>query len=321
MADVTTHQLGLVEVVKRHAPDGNLATIAEVLNKTNLVLQDALWKEANDFWSNKTVRRASLPTGTFRTLYTGVPPASSDTVTMVDSLGQLYDRSEIDKDAVKSASNPDQFRTDEDKAFVEGLGQTAATKIFYGNQLTAPSEFTGLAPRLDNIAATANVINEGGTGSDVTSIFVVTWGMNTCCMLYPRNSMAGLEMNDLGEVDALDSNNYKYRAYATEFKWNMGMAVKHPKAIGRVANIESTGSSNIFDEDNLITLLNRMVVNESTRIYVNQTVMTQAQIRLKDKSNVNWTVRDGLGGVPFLQFNGVPVRKCEAILDTETALT
>ena len=321
MADVTTHQLGLVEVVKRHDPDGNLATIAEVLNKTNLILQDAMWKEANDFWSNKTVRRSSLPTGTFRTLYAGVPLESSDTVTMVDTIGQLYARSEIDKDAVKSAKNPDQFRTDEDKAFVEGLGQTIASKIFYGNQLTAPSEFTGLAPRMDAIAASDNVINEGGTGSDVTSIFVVTWGMNTVHMLYPRNSMAGLEMNDLGEVDALDSNNYKYRAYATEFKWNIGMAVKHPKAIGRISNIESSGASNIFDEDNLITLCNRMVVNESTRIYCNDTVMTQAEIRLKDKSNVNWSVRDGLGGVPFMQFRGIPVRKCDAILNTEDALS
>jgi hypothetical protein len=64
-----------------------------------------------------------------------------------------------------------------------------------------------------------------------------------------------------------------------------------------------------------------MVINENTRIYCNATVMTQAQIRLKDKSNVNWTVRDGLGGVPFMQFNQVPVRKCDAILDTEDALT
>ena len=44
MADVTTHQLGLVEVIKRHDPHGNLTTIVEVLNKTNLVIKDALWK-------------------------------------------------------------------------------------------------------------------------------------------------------------------------------------------------------------------------------------------------------------------------------------
>lgn len=321
MADVTTHVLGLTEVVKRHDPRGNLQTIAEVLNKTNLVIQDMLWREANDFWSNKTTRRSALPAGTWRQLNKGVAVESSDTVTLVDTIGQLYARSEIDVDVAKSASNPEQFRSDEDKAFVEGLGQEIASTFFYGNVLTAPTEFTGLAPRMDALATTANVLNEGGSGSDVTSIFVVTWGANTAHMLYPRNSAVGLEMNDLGIVDALDADNLKYRAYATEFKWNIGFAVKHTKAVGRIANIESTGASNIFDEDNLITLLNRMVVNANTRIYCNETVMTQAEIRLKDKSNVNWSVKEGLGGVPFMQFRGIPVRKCEAILNTETALT
>jgi len=321
MVDVVTHQLGLAEVMKRHDPQGNLATIAEVLNKTNLIIQDAMWREANDFWSNKTTRRSSLPTGTFRRLYKGVPLGSSDTVQLVDTIGQLYDRSEIDVDAVMSAADPEQFRSDEDKAYVEGLGQTIATKVFYGNALTAPEEFTGLAPRMDALATTNNVLNEGGTGSDVTSIFVVTWGIGGVHMLYPRNSKVGLQMRNLGEVDATDADGYKYRAYATEFKWNIGMAVKHPKAMGRIANIESAGSSNIFDEDNLITLLNRMVVNENTRIYCNETVMTQAEIRLKDKSNVNWSTQDGLGGVPFMKFRGIPVRKCDAIVNTEDALT
>lgn len=321
MADVTTHVLGLVEVVKRHDPNGNLAMIAEVLNKTNLIIQDALWREANDFWSNKTVRRSSLPSGSWRQLNKGVAPESSDTVTLVDTIGQLYARNNIDVDAVRSASNPDQFRSDEDKAFVEGLGQEIADTLFYGNAFTSPKEFTGLAARMDAVAATANVLNEGGTGSDVTSIYVVTWGANTCHLLYPRNSMAGLEMNDLGICDVLDSDSYAYRAYCTEFKWNIGLAVKHTKAIGRIANIEASGSSNIFDEDNLITLLNRMVVNANTRIYCNETVMTQAEIRLKDKSNVNWSTREGLGGVPFMQFRGIPVRKCEAIKDTEDAIS
>lgn len=321
MADVTTHVLGLVEVVKRHDPNGNLAMIAEVLNKTNLIIQDALWREANDFWSNKTVRRSSLPSGSWRMLNKGVAPESSDTVTLVDTIGQLYARNNIDVDAVRSASNPEQFRSDEDKAFVEGLGQEVADTLFYGNALTSPNEFTGLAARMDALATTANVLNEGGSGSDVTSIFVVTWGANTCHLLYPRNSMAGLEVNDLGITDILDADNYYYRAYSTEFKWNIGMAVKHTKAIGRIANIETAGSSNIFDEDNLITLLNRMIVNENTRIYCNETVMTQAEIRLKDKSNVNWSTRDGLGGVPFMQFRGIPVRKCEAIKDTEDAIS
>ena len=64
--DVNEVRMSLVEVVKRHDPDGNLSTIAEVLNKQNDMIADAVWREANDNYSNKTNRRASLPTGTWR---------------------------------------------------------------------------------------------------------------------------------------------------------------------------------------------------------------------------------------------------------------
>jgi hypothetical protein len=46
------------------------------------------------------------------------------------------------------------------------------------------------------------------------------------------------------------------------------------------------------------------------------------QIRLKDKSNVYFTRDQGLdGGGPVLRFQGVPVRKVEQLLDTETAIS
>jgi len=98
--------------------------------------------------------------------------------------------------------------------------------------------------------------------------------------------------------------------------------VRHPKCIGRVANIESAGSTNIFDEDLLIKLLNNMKINGNTRIYCNQTVKTQAEIKLKDKTNVYWTVDKGLEGVPFLSFRQIPVRMIDKdiLLNTETVV-
>ena len=40
----------------------------------------------------------------------------------------------------------------------------------------------------------------------------------------------------------------------------------------------------------------------------------------KDKTNVNYTSSDAFG-VPVTRFRGVPVRLCEAIVDTETAIS
>lgn len=318
MADLT-----LQAVAKAHGADGNMLTIAEVLEKEVPIVEDAPWVEANDIFSHLSRRRSALPSGTWRQVYTGVARESSDTVQVRDVLGILETESLQDCVVIDAHKNPQQARNDEDMAFVQGLSQTMASAMLYSNTITTPEQFTGLAPRLDALATTTNVLNEGGSGSDLTSIFVVDWGINTCHMLYSRNSMAGLDVMDLGKQRVLDSSTNAYMAYVTRFKWHAGMVVRNPRSIGRIANIESAGTSNIFDEDNLITLLNRMTTGPGRRIYMNETVMTQAEIRLKDKSNVNWSVSDGLGGVPLMRFRGIPVRKIDSqiLLNTEAALT
>jgi hypothetical protein len=321
MADVTDSRLGLVEVVKRHDPNGNLATIAEVLAQTNEIVADAVWKEGNDIFSNKTVRRSSLPTGTWRKLNRGVAAESSDTVELIDTIGILESRAENDVEIINAFSNPQQARMDESMAFIEGLSQEMAATMIYGNATLAPEEFTGLAPRLDALAATANVIGGGGS-TTLTSIYVVTWGPNSVFMAYPRNTTAGLQHEDLGIGDALDASSNKFRAYIDRFVWRAGMVVKNPKCIARYANLEPTGTTTTFDEDELIRLINRMVVGPGTRIYASTNMLTQMQIRLKDKSNVYFTREQGLdGGGPVLRFQGIPVRKVEQILDTETVIS
>jgi hypothetical protein len=320
MGDVTDSRMSLVEVVKRHDPNGNLATIAEVLAQTNDIIADAVWKEGNDIFSNKTVRRSSLPSGTWRKLNRGVAPESSDTVELVDVIGQLQTRAENDIDIINAYANPQQARMDEASSFIEGLSQEMAATMLYGNAATSPEEFTGLAPRLDALAAGENVIGGGGS-TTLTSIYVVTWGVNSVFMAYPRNTKGGLKHEDLGIGDALDGSSNKFRAYIDLFTWNAGMVVKNLRCIARYANLEPTGTTTTFDEDELIRLINRMVVGPGTRIYCGIEMMTQMEIRLKDKTNVYFSKSDGLAPGPVLTFKGIPVRKCQQILDTETAIT
>lgn len=323
MATLTATHLTLVDVAKAHGADGNMMTIAEVLQREVPIVEDAPWVEANDAFSHLSLRRSKLPAGSWRKLNQGVAAEKSDKIQIRDVIGILETWSKNDIKIIDAHKNPAQARNDEDMAFIQGLSQTMGSTILYGNTITTPEKFTGLAPRMDALATTSNVLNEGGSGSDLTSIFVVDWGVNTAHMVYPRNSMAGLQVNDLGKQIVQDSSNNDYMAYVTHFTWDAGMVVRNNRSIGRIANIESTGAANIFDEDSLITLLNRMTNGPGLRIYCNETVQTQAEIRLKDKTNVNWSVAEGLGGVPFLMFRGIPVRKIDSqiLLNTEAALS
>jgi len=322
MASLTAYkQLTLIEVAKRKAPDNSMADIAEVLSEENTIVQDAIWREANDTFTNKTVRRASLPSGSWRKLNSGVATESSETIELNDTIGLLETWSQNDIEIINAFPNPKQARNDEAMAFVEGLGQTMAETMIYGNSATTPEKFTGVAPRLADIAATTNVINEGGTGSDLCSIFVIDWSPTGVYMIYPKNSVAGLEHKDKGIETITESSGNKYEAYVDKFTWKAGMVVKNSKSVGRIANIESTGASNIFDEDNLITLMNRMTKGPGRRIYANETVMTQMEIRAKDKTNINYTSVEGIAPGPVLMFKGVPVRLVDQLLITEDALT
>jgi hypothetical protein len=319
----------LVEQAKRLDPDGKLAMIAEILNlEMGGILEEFPWLPSNDIWTHKTVRRSSLPNGTWRKLNTGVATEVSRTSEVLDVIGMLETYAEYDKEYIDNMPSPSVARMQEAKAFLEGLSQTLIEKILYGNANADPDQIHGLAPRLASIDGEF-VINGGGTGSDVTSIFVVTPGPDTAFLIYPKNSPSlGIKHTDLGEVTITDAttsapNTSQYQGYRDHFQVKCGFVVRHPKCIGRVANIETSGTSNTFDEDDLITLLNNMKIGPSTRIYCNQTILTQGQIRLKDKNNVNWTPEQGLGGMTFLRFNGIPVRMIDKqiLLNTETAIS
>ena len=313
-------QLTLLELAKRIDPKGEAAKIAEIMTEENEILVDAQWGEANNVTSHKVVRRDSLPAGTWRSINKGVGIEASTTTEVNEPIGFLESYSEVDKALVDMAPNPVQFRMDEAGAFIEGMSQTMAATIMYADHVLDPEKLGGLAPRLNSLS-NARVIGAGGSGG-TTSVFVVQWGINQVFMAYPRGSKtAGIEHKDLGEVTLTDTDSKNYQGFRDHFITRSGLVVKDTRCLARVANIETTGAVNLFNEDDLITVLNQMKSGgKGAVIYVNRTVKTQMEIALIDRANVNFSVADGLGGVPVLLFRGLPVRLVDQIADDETAV-
>lgn len=318
-------QLTLPELAKRLDPNGDLATIVESLNQENEILYDAPWMEANGIWTHKTVRRISLPTGTVRMLNAGVGSEASKTQPIIEGIFMLESYNEVDCAIVDTAPDQKSARNQEAIATIEGMGQTFANYLIYGNIITTPERFQGLAPRMPSLAATQNVIGQGGTGSDLTSIFIVQWGPQRVFCIYPRGHVtAGVKHEDLGKVTKDDGSALMHEVYRDHFMVYAGLVVKDDRCIGRLANIETSGASNTFDEDNLIRILNRMPASgKGASLYVNDTIQSQMEIALKDKTNVNYTPArgEGLAGEPVVYFRQCAVRKCDQISVTEAALS
>lgn len=321
MATKTLSTLSIKELTARIDPRGRPARIAEVLQQKNAILEDIPMIEANETFTNRTVRRSAEPTGSFRKLNLGIAPAASKTTPIVDVVGLLESYSKIDERVVAAAPSPREFRSSEDMAHVAGMGKTIAGKLIAGNANTTPEEFTGLNARLSSTSA-LNVIDAGGSGSDTTSIYIVTWSTDYTYGIYGRGMVGGIKAEDLG-LQMIEASGIINTWWVTHFVWEVGLVVRNERGIGRIANIESskTATTNAFNEDDLIDLLVEMDVQPSTRIYVNRNIYAQIWKRLKDKNNVYFTKNDGLdaGGLP-VSFNGIPIRLVEQITNTQTAI-
>ncbi|GAH45226.1 unnamed protein product, partial [marine sediment metagenome] len=94
-------------------------------------------------------------------------------------------------DVASLNGNEAAFRASEDNAFIAGMNSTAADAIFYSNALRTPEQMHGFAPRYNSLASptgatSAQMINGGGSGTDNTSIWIITWGPQTCSLIYPK---------------------------------------------------------------------------------------------------------------------------------------
>jgi hypothetical protein len=270
-------------------------------------------------------RDSYLPTGSHRKLNAGVAIDAPRTIQVQEVIAMLESFAQSDAKLVNAAPNPTAYRMGRAGRHIEGMAQTMATKLIYGNGHTTPEEPTGLAPRMNDTDCN-NVVSAGGSGGDTTSIYIVQWGEGKAYMIYPKaHPNFGVSHEDLGlkevDVSTTAGTHSLMMAYRDHFMVDYGLAVEDIRCIARVANIEYSGTSNIFDPDDLISLMNGMPgEGEGAVIYCNKDIFTQMDIQAMDKSNVLYSVGD-VFGVPTVKFRGFPVRKVEAIVNTETAVS
>jgi hypothetical protein len=328
MATLSYNRLTLLEHAKRLDPTSTkLLPIVEQLTWIESFFAVMPMVESNGFNMHKIVRRTSNPTGTWVGYNEGITQEVSGTEPLEEPLAMLNARSTPDMNMIDDSPDPKGLRMSEAKSFIQGLGQNIVTTAIYGNRASDTKEFTGLAPRLGTINA-KTIIDGGGTGSDLSSIYAIVPGPDTFFMLTPRDSQTGpnadmgIRHQDMGKRLIADASSNDYWAYVDEFTAKIGMCVRDPRTVGRYANIETSGAANIFDYEKLITLLNQMRgLGEGVMLMMNRTILTQIELSMVDKANVMLRYDEAFGrkGVPM--FKGFPIIITDAIVDTESAIT
>lgn len=324
MAIKGTNALTLADWAKRTDPDGKVPTIVELLSQTNPVLTDMRFVEGNLPTGHRTTVRTGLPAATWRLLNYGVPSSKSTTAQVTDSTGMLETYAEIDKSLADLNGNTAEFRLSEDNAFLEAMNQQMAETVFYGDTRINPQRFTGLSARYNDKSAknAQNIIDAGGTGSNLTSIWLVVWGSNTVHGIFPKGQKAGLSHQDLGEQTLKDANGGQYQGYRTHYKWDNGLTVRDWRYVVRIANIDTT-KLGADDGPNIAKLMVQALhrvpnLQMGTAVfYMNRDAAEYLDLQATEKASLAITVKE-TEGIFWTSFRGVPVRTCDALLSTES---
>lgn len=334
MATINGTVLTLLDHAKRRDPNGKIAGIVELLSQNNTILQDMLWKECNDGTTELTSVRTGLPTVAWRLINSGVAPSKSTTAQIREATGMLEGYNEVDCALAELNGNVAEFRLSESLAFMEAMNQEAAQTLFYGNSGTAPEEFTGLSVRYSSTTAGngSNVLKAGGAGSDNTSVWLTGYGPNTFHGIYPMGSTSGLSHRDLGEVTiesvAGIGAGTRMQAYREHFKWQMGIALRDWRYCVRIPNIDI---SNLVAKSSAADLIELMIsaihcipieANANLVFYMNRTVFKMLDIQRRDDVITGGQLTyENVDGKMVPMFRGIPVRKCDALIESEALVS
>lgn len=192
------------------------------------------------------------------------------------------------------------------------------------------------ADRREKKANTApNVIDAGGRGKNLTSIWLVGWSPSTCYCFYPKNTAAGLRIEDIGEEAALDKEGGEFRALKTCYTWTFGLSVRDWRYVVRIANVPKSLVEHVAGECPtqgtespspsssaqhplcalLTQALNLIPSHEGVRLafYGNRDVATALNLLRAEPRNTCLSGKKTESRPAVLFFNGIPFRRVDAL--------
>lgn len=339
MPEVGQLNPSLVDVLSRTDPNGNISPIIEIAENSNPILQDAVFTQCNDGTTHQHVIRTGVPEPVERKFNEYVPSVKSETAVVRDVPTQFEAFPWVDKALADVRGNAKAWRASEQVAVTQGFAKKIARNVIYGSDNSAES-FLGIAERFSDPTAASgrNMFNGGGSGSDNTSIYAMTWGPRGCQMIYPEGSAAGFVHNDLGARPRQNGND-TMMVYMDHNKWDTGLTLGDWRSCGRIANIDvsaltkdASSGADLIDlmidlEESLdtsaavgIDMQTGELVRGNTVFYCSRTVAKFFRKQALSKSN-NTVTFEKVMGRRVIMWGEHMIKRLDCISDAEAAIT
>lgn len=235
----------LLDHAKMFGDDGKILEVVKVLAQSNPIINDAMTIESNSDNGHTYAVQTGLPSVTWRRAYEGVQPSKATQKVVHETYGRASTVCLVDAAIAEKGGKVGVIRAEEAARHLEAMSQELASKIIYGSNAANEKSFIGFAERYNSKDATSarNIINHGGTGDHLSSIYLVGWGKGKIFTFYPKGSKAGIINYDYsknGPIDVTDASGNTYPGYKEQFECLMGMAVADWRFGARVCNIDTT---------------------------------------------------------------------------------
>jgi len=339
MAALGAELVTLADVAK--SKDKKIGKVAEVLVQHNSMLNDIPSMEMNEGTIHKEDIRSALPAVYYRKANQPIPASKSTIEERSFQATHFESKSQIDR-AVAERGGMDRVaynRWNQAQGHLQAHAQELASLMIYGSPSTSNLKTAGFFDIYSTLATTEEtskqIIDAGGSGSDNTSILKVHWGERSVFGIYPKGTSYGITREDfskggkLVKIPGLDENGNAgdFWGYEEDFMTDHGLVVKDYRQAARIANIDISDlvAGSGADLIDLMISANYKIddLNNGMGVwYVNRTIEAalhkQALTKVGAGAGLSFA---NFEGKQILTFLGDPIRRMDAILNSEAAVT
>ena len=311
--------LTLMDLRATLMPDGSpVKSYAELLAKENDILDDIPWTAGNLLTGDIHFKRTALPKAQIRRINQGFDSSKGAKESVTDTCVEIVSRMTVDMRELDLAPSPENYLLSESKGHIAVMNEDVVTSFFYGAD---PEGIRGIAPRLGTLSHN-QVIDAGGTGKNLASVYIVKWDTDEITGIYPKNTKAGLEVFTKENEYVQDKDGKMFRAHVTEWSWFVGIKVREERYLARLCNIDRdallTGTDakearqDLFRK--LIIAKNKIYHAEQGRVvmYADPEIFNILEIAAFEKANLALGYTDIESDRRVLKFAGIPIKRNDA---------
>ena len=310
--------LTLMDLRATLMPDGTpVSSYAELLAKENDILDDIPWTAGNQLTGDIHFKRTALPSAQVRRINQGFDSSKGAKESVTETCVQIVSRMTVDM-AELDLPSPENYLLSESKGHIAVMNEDVVTNFFYGAD---PEGIKGIATRLNKLSH-KQVVNAGGTGNNLASVYIIKWDTEEITGIYPKNTKAGLDVFTKENEYVEDKDGKKFRAHITEWSWYVGLKVRDERYMARLCNIDRdallTGSNAKEARQQLFTQMiiakNRLYHPYQGRVvmYADPEIFNILEIAAFEKGNNNLTYSDIESDRRVLKFAGIPIKRNDA---------